>query len=102
MKKAGWHPSRISTASWRREFRSPGVQRGRCDRAAERRPDAKEAEMNVTLVRQKVKDGSLERVKRILSPAIPQAPSRPRAKRPSSEGARSVHGPAVGPAIEGR
>jgi hypothetical protein len=45
---------------------------------------------------------TLERVKRILTPAIPEAASRPPAERPSSEGGQSVHGPAVGPAIEGR
>jgi hypothetical protein len=35
-------------------------QLGWCDRAAARRPNAKEDEMSVTLVRQKVKDGSVE------------------------------------------
>jgi hypothetical protein len=33
---------------------------GRCDRAAGRRPNAKEDQMRVTMVRQKVKDGSVE------------------------------------------
>jgi hypothetical protein len=33
---------------------------GRCDRAAGRRPNAKEDEMGVVMVRQKVKDGSVE------------------------------------------
>jgi hypothetical protein len=44
----------------------------------------------------------LERVKRILTPAVPEAASRHPAERPSSERGQSVHGPAVGPAIEGR
>lgn len=44
---------------------------------------------------------TLERVKRILSPAISEADSRPPAKRPSSEGARSLRGPAVAPGIRG-
>jgi hypothetical protein len=35
-------------------------QPGRCDRAAVGRPNAKEDEMGVVLVRQKVKDGSVQ------------------------------------------
>jgi len=45
---------------------------------------------------------TLESVKRILTPATPRPPSVLQPERPSSEGGQSVHGPAVGPAIERR